>query len=258
MQGYSNVLFNTSNKTGNKFSLTLEIKDFSYTFAIENLFNGLNAVTIMALVTLSGSLVITSAPNMVEHYAFDNVKYNISSLINMSSSSLPDTGGLIGFFSDISLSPNDSLTTLTNCLVSFNSNTTAEQIKIWNSFSTNTTSSATIIAELKKADVLYNFIMNNIDLTNPFGMGTFPTVVDNTLKTNINTAVSSLTTADLSFVNPGVAAITLANVANDSTVQGSGTFTSIKIYFGYENDSIGNMNITSATITFQTFHLIKC
>lgn len=243
---HSNLLFSTINTTGNKYSLELDIKDFSYTFAVNNLFNGQKAVTLTPFLTLSAVLTeTTQAPVVTNVYKTLDMKYDISDWINMSLSSSPATGGLLGFFKDILLNSTNPLTNLTNGLVSFNSNNVTEQIKIWNNF--NTANKDAIINELKKENVLYDFIMNNIDLKNLFGIGTFPTIVLDKLKANINTAALQLSAADLSFVENGTtAAITLSNIANGSSVSGSETFRSISIYFGYESSSINNINITSA------------
>lgn len=244
---YSDVLFNTVHTSATNFSLSIDIKDFSYTFAIDNLFNGPNAYKVIPSLTLSGTLTEIPQSGAPIPYTFDNVKHDMSSLVNISI-----THGLAGFLETMVQTPTSPLATLTNGLVSFNKMHTIDQIKFWNDFNANQINNTAILNELIKTDVLYNFIMDNIDLTNNangFG-GSFPSILDTTtLKTNINAAAKSLTSANLNFVDSGdtttnvVAAITLQNIVYGTT--DTEKFENITIYFGYGILKIRNINITS-------------
>lgn len=243
---YSNLLFKTTEPASNNYSFELKISAFTYEFAITNLFEGPNAIKITPKLTFEG--IITKIPLVGDAipYTIANASYDVNQIINISADTSMLTGGFEGFLDTLIDIPADPLTTLTNGLVAFNNKTDDEKIAAWNAFNTDITNSPLILAELIKPDVLYNFVIQNIDLANVFGMGgSFPTIVDSTFKASFNKAAALLKLADLSFKNPGVVGITLPSVIWGATPT-TDLFTSITIYFGYEANSITNINLTSS------------
>lgn len=244
---YSNLLFDTKNITGNRYSLSLNISNFTYEYKIDNLFNGVDALKVDPILTLSGVVYKTiQSPSPAELFPITEAKFNFKELINISEDLSTTTGGFVGFLDTLKDIPNDMLTTLTNGLVTFNDKSDSQKMDFWNNFSSNATIKNLILAELKKPDVLYNFVTKNIDLKSTYGMNTFPTIVPNTFKTSFNEKAKGLTTADLMFLNPDLTPMTLGNVkygpgAND-------VFTKISIYFGYENNGLSKFNLTSTLV----------
>ncbi|MEG2464369.1 MAG: hypothetical protein RSA87_04235 [Malacoplasma sp.] len=253
---YSNLLFNTKKTNADNYSLELNITNFSYKSIVDNLFSGSKAIKITPQLELSGKLVKTPTGNgAATTYTIDKGIYDFSSLVNLSSLTNTTNGGLVGFFKNLK-DLADPITSLTNRLVGLNSRPIAEQITFWNSFVSNVNNKPLILSELKKTNVLSNFIISNIDVNNLMGInangGTLPTIDINTLKTSIDSAVSgtSLDSVNLSFITSGkTPAITLSpssgiQYGNDAT---NDKFASITIYFGNEENSISNFNITSTS-----------
>ncbi|MEG0879577.1 MAG: hypothetical protein RSE95_02825, partial [Malacoplasma sp.] len=239
---FSDLFFATNQTSAtSNYALELTVNKFSYKFVIDNLFAGSKAIHITPSLEMSATLIKKTNGNnstvTYKEYNIAKATYEVGNLINMSPVSTLDNGGFIGFFNDLLKTPQTSNAKLTNGLVTLNSKSINDQLAFWNSFASNSTNKPLILAELKKDNVLYDFITNNIEWTNVLGTTTtFPTITEATLLTNITNAIKAVDNANFSFDINSTAKIALTDVA-----YGSGStdkFSSIKIYFGNEAESI--------------------
>ncbi|MEG2464356.1 MAG: hypothetical protein RSA87_04170 [Malacoplasma sp.] len=249
---YSNLLLNTTNTTGNKYTLELNVTKFNYDFVVNNLFEGLNGIVIVPNLQLSGKLTkLPTGSETATVYNIADASYDVSNLVSMSHNSDLAAGGLVGFFNELTDMGNNETANLINGLVALNSKTIDEQIAFWNAFSSDTLSSSQLITILKAPNTLSNFINQYVDTSNLFGFfasgGALPTIVPATLKASIESARSQIEVTNLNFTSNGSSTITLqpANGIVYGTNAANDKFESITIYFGYEANSLSDINVTS-------------
>ncbi|MEF9985397.1 MAG: hypothetical protein RR697_03440 [Malacoplasma sp.] len=257
---YSTLLLNTTNTTGNKYTLDVNVTKFSYDFKVSNLFLGSDAISITPSLELSATLVKTPTNSTAATtYNIANSTYDVSSLVSLSGSGvLTESGGLAGFFSEITDITNDGavgplqVSQLVNGLVNLNSKSQTEQIQFWNTFSSVEANEKKLTASLKGNKILANFITQYVDFTNISGFTTdnasLPTIQKHILESSIENKKNSLVVSTWNFTTDGTSKITLEDSTN-GIVYGTNSsidkFDSITIYLGYETDSIENINFTS-------------
>ncbi|MEG2198585.1 MAG: hypothetical protein RRZ34_01860, partial [Malacoplasma sp.] len=256
---YSTLLLNTTNTTGNKYTLDVNVTKFSYDFKVSNLFLGSDAISIIPTLELSATLAKTATDSTTTTYNIANGTYDVSSLVSLSGSGeLKESGGLAGFFSEITDITNDGavgmlkVSQLVNGLVNLNSKSQIEQIQFWNTFSSVEENVRKLTASLKGNKILANFITQYVDFTNISGFTTdnasLPTIQKHILESSIDSKKNTLVVSTWNFTTDGTSTITLKDTTN-GIVYGTNSsidkFDSITIYLGYEADSIQNINFTS-------------
>ncbi|MEG2476360.1 MAG: hypothetical protein RSA40_02325, partial [Malacoplasma sp.] len=165
---YSNLLLNTTNTSGDKYSLELNITKFSYEFAVNSLFESQNSVIVTPSLELSGKVVKKASDNTLTTYNIANALYDVSDLISLSGDTDSETGGFIGFFIEL-MDLTNRKPALINGLVKLNSKPVEEQVAFWNEFSSDTENAKKLLATLKSPNTLSVFINEFIDSTNLFG-----------------------------------------------------------------------------------------
>lgn len=100
----SRMLFNTSNTSGTKYALTINIFSFRYEFTVNNLFSGIdNAIKITPYLMISGVLRSISPGVTSDTYITSggaSAQFNMQNTIDMSY-----LNGLVGFFYNLILAP---------------------------------------------------------------------------------------------------------------------------------------------------------
>ncbi|MEG1353868.1 MAG: hypothetical protein RSC65_02765 [Malacoplasma sp.] len=252
---YTKTLFSTNSAflaDPDNFSFELTISKFNFEFSVNNLFLGSNAISITPKLELSGNLANKTYDLDTNRYHYANYlipkgEYDVSSIINMSRDVSTTTGGLYGFFNSLINNPQSEITKTTNGLVELNNKPIANQIEFWNTFVSNPTNKHLLLAEIKKPNVLYDFINSNLYWDNPIGVSTttFPRIDQNTLKSSIQSAANFLIDGSVDLSVSANPVISLGQISYGSAA--TDKFSSVKIYFGNENNSMGNFNATSTS-----------
>lgn len=253
---YSNILFKSVKPLANNYQIELKIYNFSFDYQISNLFAGANAIAMQPKLEMDGLITKTTQHDATTAFPISKKLYDVNKIINMSLDTLPATGGFLGFFYGLIFSSNLPIPILTNSIVSFNNRPIADKITFWNEFTRN--SNLALFSEFKATNILWDFIFNNIDLSNvitPNHSKPFPITNTNVdfVKNNFNTTATSIPRINLELNHNSVAPIwpigtdfplfyfQYGSVIGESLV--------MNLYFGSELTSIKNMNIVSTNST---------